>query len=435
MSEKAKRDTRNSTNVDERIDVKLYEPHYHQKLVHYYCSPKQPQTFIFAKAGRQSGKSLASKYQLIWWAMSIPRARIMYVAPTLQQVVATMDEVFNGIINSGLVSNVNKGNTAMWMRLTNGTYIYFRSASQADSLRGYTLTHLILDEASFVREDIFTTVLLPFLNTKVEGIKSKILVCSTPKGKTNWFYAWCERARNCTDNSMAYVEWNSFDNPAADLKMLELWKNNMPEQQYRQEILGDWLDQFQLFSGIDEAAVLESMTTEPVPGDRYTVGVDIGVSQDWTVATVMNHKGDVVHIYRFRLLQGNKVKGKLAEIINKWRPVKILIEENNQGSIIISDLKIDHRIANIEGFNTSQSSKEDLILTLQSDFEKQKIKIPKPTVFRFLFDELKDFSAIPTKSGRMRYECLSGHDDCVMSLALANLARHKVKTSKITIKY
>ena len=63
----------------------------------------------------------------------------------------------------------------------------------------------------------------------------------------------------------------------------------------------------------------------------------------------------------------------------------------------------------------------NLITSLQVAFEQEEISFPKIDI---LIDELEAFEYEMLSSGKFRYTSPEGyHDDCVISLALANWAR------------
>ena len=73
-------------------------------------------------------------------------------------------------------------------------------------------------------------------------------------------------------------------------------------------------------------------------------------------------------------------------------------------------------------WNTSNKSKVDAINKLATDFHNKSIKIPN---LEYLKNELDNFGTQTTKTGKLTYGASNGyHDDCVMSLAIANYHRH-----------
>jgi hypothetical protein len=100
--------------------------------------------------------------------------------------------------------------------------------------------------------------------------------------------------------------------------------------------------------------------------------------------------------------------------------VTVLAEANSIGGPILEQLWRDD--VRMTPFYTTNATKAKIIEALALSFEQGKIKIPNDPV---LIGELQAFQAttLPT-SGLTRYSAPDGgHDDMVMSLALAHSAR------------
>ena len=89
---------------------------------------------------------------------------------------------------------------------------------------------------------------------------------------------------------------------------------------------------------------------------------------------------------------------------------------------------------NVHDFNTTRKRKEEIILSLQMNFENEKIRLPygneeSRRVTMTLIEELSMF-AITDKG---KFEGIGAHDDMVMSLALANAATHTMSETFILL--
>ena len=69
----------------------------------------------------------------------------------------------------------------------------------------------------------------------------------------------------------------------------------------------------------------------------------------------------------------------------------------------------------IEGFKFTNTSKQQLLENLAVQIQQKAIGFPENEIAL----ELREFGYELTRNGA-RYEALSGHDDCVMALALAS---------------
>ena len=66
----------------------------------------------------------------------------------------------------------------------NGGYIGAKSADNPQRLRGEGLDFLVMDEAAFIKPEVWREVLRPTLTER----KGSALFISTPMGMNNWFY-------------------------------------------------------------------------------------------------------------------------------------------------------------------------------------------------------------------------------------------------------
>jgi len=390
-------------------NVKLYTPHETQKPVHDCCNDETA-FFITVDAGRQSGKTALSQQQALYWALTNNKVLVYWVSPTNSQANKVYKQIVDMVAATPMVKNCKGSVGDLEIAFNNGSTIKFRSAAQEDSLRGETVDYLIIDEAAFIKESVFQEILLPMLNIKGK----KCLIISTPKGK-NWFFHQYMRGMNGEDSKYKSFKFTSADNPYSNPEIIKLAKANLPEVLFSQEYLGEFVDSSAIFENLKELCCLPEMI-QPKPGEQYFMGVDIALKDDYTVATIINQNGDVVSYLRFNNVSAPELKRRLIEYINKWRPKKILIEENNQGLPIIDDLKLQHKITNIMGFKTTASSKPDIINNLINAFSSKKLRVPKDDIYK---SELEMFTMTLSPTGQPKFSAPAPfHDDIPMSLAI-----------------
>ena len=395
--------------------ISLYKPHDKQREVHTICNDFDT-FFISVNAGRQSGKTALSQQQALFWALNNDNVLIYWVSPTQAQATKVYKQLLDMVGNMPFLKSHKGGMGDTELIFTNKSRILFRSAAQEDSLRGETIEYLIVDEAAFCKEDTFNTILLPMLNVRGR----KCLIISTPKGK-NWFHGMIQKGNSEAKDYASFL-FTSYENPYASKKIIDIAKGNMPDVMFRQEYLGEFVDNSAIFENLNELCILDKLE-QPIAGDRYFVGIDIALKDDYTVITIINQDGHVVSYERFNNTSAPQVKENIKSVIAKWKPVKTMIEENNQGNAIIDDLIIDHKQKNIVGFKTTAASKPVMINNLIAAFSSKKVYVPKDSVYR---SELEMFIMVMSKTGQIKFEAASGfHDDIPMSLAIAWECRNK----------
>ena len=388
------------------MQIKLdYKPHNKQRMIHEACSSSSSFKYITVVAGRQSGKSRGAAMQLIKWAFSKSNLVIWVVSPSSSQSTKFYKGILAPLEKAGLVKAATASKGDIKIELLNDSLIEFKSILAKDTLRGQTLDYLILDEAAFMDEETVDLVLLPMILTKP---KAKVLVTTTPKGKSNWVYKWFSRATN--DKRYKSIRVSSFDNPMADKEIIEGWKISMPSKRFQQEILAEFVDAATVFENVND------LIHNPTGGTKYYAGIDIGMLHDNTVVTIMNEKNEVQFIDKFTNLPVQEIVNRISSSLNKYNVSKIYIEANNQGLPIYQLLQPIH-FNKIELFNTTASSKPEIINNLIASFSLKEIKIINDEQ---LLNELESFTESYGPTGRVTFSAPSGmYDDHVMSLAIA----------------
>ena len=130
--------------------------------------------FKVVAAGRRCGKSRLSAVTLLIEALNCPDgSAVMYIAPTLGQARSIiwdlLHELGRPVIKSSHVNNLE-------ITLVNGRKILVRGADNPDSLRGMSLTYVVLDECAFVKQDVWEKIIRASLSDK----KGRALFISTP---------------------------------------------------------------------------------------------------------------------------------------------------------------------------------------------------------------------------------------------------------------
>ena len=365
--------------------------------------------------GRQSGKSLMAMNLVLYWAINHRPCKILWISPVYSQANKVQHELDNAIRNSNIIETCNYSDN--YIKLKTGSEIYFRSAERYDNIRGYTFDYCIVDEAAYIKEEAWLSAIKPTL--AVRG--KKILFLSTPKGK-NWFYNLYQLS-NGNSNYKAYNGPTS-TNPLVKQSEIDEARQTLPPNIFRTEYLAEFVD-----DGGEVFQNLSNNTFNQWPKVNGTVycGIDLGKQNDYTVATFIDKTGNIVEIYRNNQTEWSTLINDLSALINKYNATAY-VEVNSIGDVVYEQLK--SKVKQIEPFVTSNKSKAEIIEGLILDLNEGNIKIPSKELFPALYNELSVFTyEYNPKSRSVRYDAPNGHhDDCVMSLALANLSLKKLRT-------
>ena len=370
-----------------------------------------------ACVGRQFGKSLMAINLSLYWMINEGPVKVLWVSPVYSQTTKVQKELMQAIGASGIVKNCNYSDN--YIRLKNGSEIIFRSAEKYDNIRGLTVDYGILDEAAFMKEDAWKEAIKPvFL---VRG--KKVLFISTPKGK-NWFHELFQLAKSNDYDNYAHYTGSSYDTPYINREEIEDAKRTLPPNVFQQEYLARFID-----SGGEVFSNLQSniMPTWGQNNSKIYCGVDLGKQEDFTVATFMNAQGQVIDIYRANAQEWTTMTGEIIKRIKQYNAT-VMIEVNSIGDVIFEQVK--SQWADTHPFMTTSKSKNEIIEGLILDMNEDTIGIPDALTFPPLLSELEVFTyEYNPKTRNIRYGHPSGlHDDCVISLAIANYNRKQNKT-------
>ena len=185
-------------------------------------------------AGRRFGKTRLGVQLCIETALAGGRA--WWVAPTFSiarvgwRDIAASAKSFPKEIEPK-VSLAN-----MQIDLANGGSIAVRSADNPQRLRGEGLDFLVMDEAAFVKPEVWAEVLRPTLTER----RGSALFISTPIGRDNWFFDLWETAED--GDNWARFRFATTDNPAIDPEEVEAARTEVGSIVFAQEYLAEFVD-------------------------------------------------------------------------------------------------------------------------------------------------------------------------------------------------
>jgi len=222
---------------------------------------------IVLRSGRQVGKSAIISIKVGEYALKNPGKKVMVIAKTERQA--------NLLFNKTLAYIYHKNRSAIRMgverptkhelKLKNGTIIYCLPAGDTGyGIMGYTIDLLVADEAAFIPEEVWNSVIPTLTITR-----GQIILLSTPFIKEGYYYKCFE------DPSFSKFHMSSEDCPRKDQEFLDYQKSWMTREQYAQMYLGKFLDNFrQLFSDelIHDRCIAKSESY--TGGDKF-LGVDV----------------------------------------------------------------------------------------------------------------------------------------------------------------
>ena len=367
-------------------------------------------------APRGSGKTLAAINFAIYWALQKKNLKLGWCSPTFSQSKSVLDQIVAAAPD--LVESSNRMEAVI--TFINGSTIKFLSSDSADNIRGFRFTHLILDEAAYIKDSVISTILLPTLNPNGK----KCLLVSTPAGK-NHFFSWYMKD-DVISHRITLEEC-----PYISQILLDEAKKSLPADIYSQEYLATFVDSANdVFKSIDKVAFVGEYRRG---GDVY-VGIDTGLSQDASVMTLISPIGRVMNVVSISQTDINTAATLFLKELQGYNVVGGYIETNGIGRAMYDLVQPKHR--RIKRFDTNQSNKTEMVRKLISDIETCTIELPSAVLCPDLHKEFATYTYKLSPTGKLSFGHISGaHDDYIDSLMLANYSRVQFMERKpLTIK-
>ena len=378
--------------------------------------------FGIVSTGRQAGKSLMAQNLMLYWLLSNKNQKGAWITPVYNQA----KKIFQELTNASHEIIVHQNKADLTITFVNGSTLIFLSTDNYSSIRGFSFNYVVIDEAAFIKEEAVNEAVLPTMT----AIGKKCLIISTPKSK-NWFYKYYLKG---IDDSSEYISFRgqSTDNPYIDQSFIAEQRKSLPDDIFRQEYLAEFTDAgSEVFRGVDNACIVTQYTN----GDKVNrcfCGIDTGLSNDYSVLTIMNEAGRVLLIDRLRGENINTIANRFNDILSRFRIEGGYVEENGIGAAM-RDLILP-RNRRIRGFTTTQDNKTTIVRTLISDLEAGIIELPTKELEPECYKELSLYTYKLSTNGKLSFTHQAGqHDDITDAIMLANKARNEIRTNAMYI--
>jgi hypothetical protein len=398
-----------------------YAPQVYQKEIHY-----SPSRFKVVVVGRRGGKTEVLINEEIKQSVEDPGLHWI-VAPTYRQVKSICWVRLKSLLKVDSDWKFNESElSAEHPKI--GTRIELKGADNEESLKGVGLRSAGLDECALLKPNLWPEVIRPML----ADTQGQAMFISTPKGR-NWFYDLYMKGVN------QEKDWQSWTHPTSINKYIQAdeiaqMKLDMSERLFRQEIMAEFLDEETgVFRNVRQCIVGELKA--PIEGRFYVLGADLAKTQDFTVLTVVDSvTREVVAHERFRDISWNEQKLRIQQLAKKYNNALVIIDSTGVGDPITEDLQHSNVSLYYEGdkpgYKFTNESKVRLVEQLQLSIEQRLITFPR---IEALISELNEYEYTISAGGKIIYNAPEGkHDDCVISLGLANWGiRHYIHSAQV----
>lgn len=344
----------------------------------------------------------------------------MLTAPTYDHTMAIWEPTVDAIERhlKALRPHYNKSERYIELRAT-GARLYRRSGDNPDSLRSKGFNFAIVDEAGTFSDQAYNA-LRPALSDRIGWLYA----VGTPAGR-NWFYTGFQRGQQGERDYFAFNAPSTV-NPWFDPSEMDAARLDMPDRQWRQEYLAEFIaDVANVFSLDSILATTSGSLAGVVSGARYVAGVDLAKYSDWSVIVVLRTDvtpWQVVAFDRFTKMPWDAQETRLLKILETYKVSKALIDKTGIGDAVVESMARKNR--KVEGFQFTGTSKESIVSGLSVALEQQQLAIPASC--EVMLRELSNYEYQLRPTGHVAYSAPTGlHDDTVMALGLAVAAASK----------
>ncbi|OOQ57155.1 hypothetical protein [Mucilaginibacter pedocola] len=341
--------------------------------------------------------------QSVWW-----------VAPTVVQAKIAFDRMKAQINNR---SFFNSNETNRCITLSTGGKIEFKTGEEPDNLYGDDVYACVMDEASRCREEAWYA-----LRSTLTATAGKCKFIGNVKGKKNWYYKLCQKAKQGGDANYAYFRITAYDAAAAGLvtkdgrpflNEIEEAKKDLPEAVFKELYLAEVSEDGSNPFGIGHIARCIAPLSNNPP---VCFGIDLAKKHDYFVIIGLDKFGQVCHFTR----QTKTTWMHVTQTILNLPYAPMAIDSTGVGDPIAEH--IAEKRSDVTSFIFTSRSKQQIMEGLAYAVQSREIAFPEGAIK----DEMENFEFEYTRTGVL-YSAPAGlHDDCVCSLALA---RHIWKNS------
>lgn len=375
--------------------------------------------YVVACMSRQIGKTLLSEILLIEYLCK-PNTFNAYISPSFALGRKVFKELLKLLEGKNIIKSANSATLTIDSNF--GSTLQFFSADAYTSIRGNTVSGiLVLDECAFYPDvlsdgsDIFGNVIYPITKAR----KPKVLMISTPRGKRGFFWTYYNKALN-NEDKCKLVQATIYDDSLVSEDEIKLIKSSISDLAFRQEFLVEFIDDATtFFKGFDKCFDNQTVTYK-----KTWLGVDFSYGSedgDETVVTKINENNQVEQI---------TVKGtldeqyrKIADIINKSKNLQYsFFETNSLGLPMLNEIKkLVKERHKLQEWVTTNKTKEEIISNLAVAIANEEIHFDNSDTK--LYSQLSNYVVTYSKTGKLVFNGRLGHDDAVMSLAMAYQAK------------
>jgi hypothetical protein len=308
---------------------------------------------ISIRAGRQVGKSEVISEKAVRFANDHPGTVTMIIAASQRQSSLLFEKVNAKLADLGDVFLEKPTQTKILLK--NGSKIYCMPTGRTGYfIRGFTLDLLIADEAAYIPEGVWTAVTPMLAVSRKLRRKGWIVLLSTPFGKGGFFY----ESHHDPDFRSWHVSSESCRRIPKDFLRKE--KARMSREQYSQEYLGEFVDEFHQFFSSEllkkQMSFIEWDLSEASWDSRFYLGVDVarygGDENAFVVLEMVKKRMRIVKCFTTERVSTVDTIGRVVTLDRIFNFRKVFIDDAGVGGGV-TDLLLERLGRRVLGLNNA----------------------------------------------------------------------------------
>ena len=298
---------------------------------------KDKTRYKILSCGRRWGKS----YFSILFLLSTPlkrNERRWIVFPTYRQAKMVSWSILKDIFAK---KDVSINETELSITFDNGAKIELKGADKPDSLRGVSTTMVVMDEYSYMKENVWGEIIQPTL----AETKGSALFVGTPTGVQNHFYDLFVKGQSKGGDYKSW-QFTTLEGGFISEEEVENAKKNLDKRTFEQEYLASFL------TAANRAAYnfnrdyhCKVMDKSP----RMFWGIDFGVASYMTAILMCENTAGEVYVFDEIGLQ-NSNTFELAKLMQEKAPGLPVYPDPAGKARTSNSTKSDHMILQESGF-------------------------------------------------------------------------------------
>jgi len=275
-----------------------------------FCSPAR---FRAVVAGRRFGKTYLSTWEMLKAASSVKNRNCWYIAPTYGAAKEIAWDMLVHTIPDEYITKRNE--TALTLKLVNGSTIALKGAEKPNNLRGRALDFVVLDEFADMRPETWNEVIRPSLSDRM----GSALFIGTPKGRNHFYDLWATGLDGA--DGWESFQYTTLDGGNVPEDEIEQARQDLDERTFNQEYCAE----FVTYSGLIYYAFSRELSVVNIEDTGGTLHIGMDFNLDPMSAVIcLRHGQDLLAIDEI-VMYGSNTDEMVAEIIERYPNRHIII--------------------------------------------------------------------------------------------------------------